>query len=262
MTEFVTSSDDTRIAYDRLGSGPSVILVGGAMQFRAFDPQTGQLAARLAERGFTVVNYDRRGRGESAGRGPYILDSEIADLRALIAELGGGPAALFGSSSGGAICLAAAAAGLPVSKLALWEVPLGPELGTDGAEFLAGLQERIASGDEEATIAFYMRDMPAEWVEAAREGPAWPIMKAVSPSLAPDAEALAWTQSRPRADLWDSVQVPVLVLVGEETLPFFPVAAESIVGSVSDGRSARVPAANHSWELGPMVDVLAEFFAS
>ena len=124
MTEFVTSSDGTRIAYDRLGSGPSVILVGGAMQFRAFDPQTGQLAARLAERGFTVVNYDRRGRGESAGRGPYVLDSEIADLRALIAELGSA-AALFGSSSGGAIGLASAAAGLPVSKLALWEGPLG-----------------------------------------------------------------------------------------------------------------------------------------
>jgi pimeloyl-ACP methyl ester carboxylesterase len=261
MTEFVTSSDGTRIAYDRLGSGPSVILVGGAMQFRAFDPQTGQLAARLAERGFTVVNYDRRGRGESAGRGPYVLDSEIADLRALIAELGSA-AALFGSSSGGAICLASAAAGLPVSKLALWEVPLGPELGTDGAEFLAGLQGRIASGDEEATIAFYMRDMPPEWVESAREGPAWPIMKAVSPSLASDAEALAWTQSRPRTELWSSVRVPVLVLVGEETLPFFPVAAESIVGSVSDGRSTRVPATNHSWELGPMVDVLADFFAS
>lgn len=261
MTEFVTSSDGTRIAYDRLGSGPSVILVGGAMQFRAFDPQTGQLAARLAERGFTVVNYDRRGRGESAGRGPYGLDAEIADLRALIAELGSA-AALFGSSSGGAICLASAAAGLPVSKLALWEVPLGPELGTDGAEFLAGLQGRIASGDEEATIAFYMRDMPPEWVESAREGPAWPIMKAVSPSLASDAEALAWTQSRPRTELWSSVRVPVLVLVGEETLPFFPVAAESIVGSVSDGRSTRVPATNHSWELGPMVDVLAEFFAS
>src|SRR5215204_6963298 len=111
MTEFVTSSDGTQIAFGRLGSGPSVILVGGAMQFRAFDPQTGQLAERLAERGFTVVNYDRRGRGESAGRGPYVLDSEIADLEALITEVGG-PAALFGSSSGGAICLAAAATGL------------------------------------------------------------------------------------------------------------------------------------------------------
>ena len=261
MTELVTSSDGTQIAFDRLGSGPSVILVGGAMQFRAFDPQTGKLADRLAERGFTVVNYDRRGRGESAGRGPYVLDSEIADLEALITEVGG-PAALFGSSSGGAICLAAAATGVPVSKLALWEVPLGPELGTDGAEFLVGLQERIASGDEEATVAFYMRDMPPEWVEGARQGPAWPIMKAISSSLAPDAEALAWTQSRPRAELWSSVRVPVLVLVGEDTLPFFPVAAESIVGSVSDGRSTRVPAANHTWELDPMVNVLADFFAS
>ena len=145
MTEYVTSRG-TRIAYDRLGSGPAVILVGGAMQFRAFDPNTVAMAALLAEQGFTVVNYDRRGRGQSEAAAPITLDDTIEDLRALANEVGG-EVTLFGNSSGGAISLAAAAAGLPVSGLVLFEVPLDEEGGDSGADFLAGLREQIASGN-------------------------------------------------------------------------------------------------------------------
>ena len=49
MTEFVTSADGTRIAYDRLGSGAhAIILVGSAMNYRAFDPTTAHIATLLA----------------------------------------------------------------------------------------------------------------------------------------------------------------------------------------------------------------------
>ena len=98
----------------------------------------GELAAALAAEGFTVVVYDRRGRGETVNPGPFTLAAELADLHALI-EAVGGRAALVGNSSGGAIALAAASAGLPVTAVALWEVPLDAELGSEGAEFLAGL---------------------------------------------------------------------------------------------------------------------------
>src|SRR4029453_5622003 len=185
MSEFLTSKDGTRIAYERAGQGPVVILVAGAMQFRGFDPTTVHMAGLLAEKGFTAVNYDRRGRGVSTDATSFTLQDEIDDLAALIAvsggalnrgEANGGEAALFGSSSGGAICLAAAAAGLPITKLALWEVPLGAENGTDGAEFFAGLRERVKKGDRAGTIEFYMKDMPPEWLEGARNSPGWPIM--------------------------------------------------------------------------------------
>ncbi len=258
MTEFVTSVDGTRIAYDRFGSGPVLIFIDGAMQFRAFDPMTGQLAERLAERGHTTVRYDRRGRGESAFAGPSTLDQELADLAALI-ETVGGPAALYGSSSGGAIALAAAAAGLPVSRLALWEVPLDPELGREGAEFLAGLRAEISTGTTESSLLYFMKDMPAEWVEQSRNSPAWEVMKALTPSLVPDSEAVAWTQSAPRAELFGAITVPVLAMIGEQTLPLFPSAAESISDSVADGRTTRVAGANHSWELEAMTATLADF---
>ena len=89
MSLFVTSSDGTRIAYDSQGSGPVVILVAGAMQFRAFDPGTSAMAALLAAEGFTVVNFDRRGRGESAQAPSFSLADTIEDLRALIDVVGG-----------------------------------------------------------------------------------------------------------------------------------------------------------------------------
>ena len=258
MTEYATSTDGTRIAFDRYGSGPVVIFVAAAMQFRAFAPQTGDLARSLADQGFTVVVYDRRGRGETVAAGPFALAAELADLGSLIDEVGG-RAALVGNSSGGAICLAAASAGLPITALALWEVPLGDELGSEGAEFLAGLRERVEAGDEVGTIEFYMRDMPPEWLERARQSPAWPVMTAISGTLVPDAEALAWTQSAPHADLFSSIGVPVLAMHGTEALPLFPRAAEAIAAAVPDGQVATVPGREHSWDPAEMTKALADF---
>ena len=86
-----------------------------------------------------------------------------------------------------------------------------------------------------------MKDMPAQWVEGSRNSPAWEVMKALTPSLVPDSEAVAWTQTAPLKELFAPVTVPVLAMIGEQTLPLFlPLVAESIASSVADGRTARV----------------------
>jgi pimeloyl-ACP methyl ester carboxylesterase len=247
-----------RIAHDREGSGPPVVLVGGAFQFRGFDPDTRELAAELGRRGLTAVNYDRPGRGESTGAPPFTLAGEIAVLRALAAELG--PLALYGSSSGAAISLAAAAAGVPVTRLVLWEPPVGGDDASSAAAELAGLRAELATGDTERAVLFFMRDMPADWREGARRGPAWPTMCALAPSLEPDLESIAWTQSGPsRRELLAGVTAPTLVLVGERTLPMFPPAADSLTAALPDARQARVAAAEHRWELPAMADALSAF---
>jgi pimeloyl-ACP methyl ester carboxylesterase len=258
VTEYATSTDGTRIAFDRYGSGPAVIFVPAAIQFRALSPQTGELAKSLADQGFTVIVYDRRGRGDTAATGPFTLGAELADLRALMGQVGG-LAGLVGNSSGGAIALAAAAAGLPVTALALWELPLGEELGSQGAEFLTGLRERVDAGDEVGTIEFYMRDMPPEWLEGAKRSPVWPGMTAISATLVPDAEALAWTQTAPHAELFSTIRVPVLAMHGTEALPLFPRAAQAVVAAVPNGRVATVAGRDHGWDVGEMTKVLADF---
>jgi len=112
------SSDGTEIAFDRLGDGAPVVLVSGASTARSIHaPLTELLAAD-----FTVLNFDSRGRGDSGDTQPYAVEREIEDLHAVLNEAGGS-AGVFGNSSGGVLALRAAAAGLPITELALWEPP-------------------------------------------------------------------------------------------------------------------------------------------
>jgi pimeloyl-ACP methyl ester carboxylesterase len=261
MSRYVRSADGTRIAYDRQGAGPGVILVGGAMQFRGFDPTTVEMAALLADRGFTVINFDRRGRGESHADPPLSLAANIADIAALAAELDG-PVALYGNSSGGSISLAAAAAGLPVSHLVLFEVPLGPEGGADGADFLAGLRGQIADRDGDSIVAYFMKDMPPEMLSGARQSPGWPVMVGMGPSLEADAESIAWTQSAPRRQLWSGITQPTLVLVGSQTMPKMMTAAQSIVESLGNARMQSMGAVRHGWSPAEMSTLIADFLSS
>ena len=117
----VTSRDGTPIAFDRLGDGPPVIVVCGAMCDRALMRPT---AEELAKH-FTVFNYDRRGRGESGDTTPYAIEREIEDIGALIAEAGG-KASVYGHSSGAGLVLHAAAHGLPIAKIVLHDPPTRP----------------------------------------------------------------------------------------------------------------------------------------
>jgi hypothetical protein len=114
----VTSRDGTSIAYEQLGSGPALILVGGGLDDGS---ENAPLALELAEN-FAVCNYARRGRGDSGDTMPYSLEREIDDIEALVAAAGG-TAHLYGVSSGGALVLEAAAAGTAVDKLAVYDVP-------------------------------------------------------------------------------------------------------------------------------------------
>src|ERR671919_2378093 len=120
--EQVRSSDGTAIGFDRLGQGPRVVLVSGGSVDRSSNlPLAKELAVD-----FTVLNYDRRGRGPSGDTPPYAIEREIEDIEAVIGAAGG-EASLYGSSSGAVLAMLAAGAGLPVGKLAMWEPPFVPE---------------------------------------------------------------------------------------------------------------------------------------
>ncbi|MFE3281633.1 alpha/beta fold hydrolase, partial [Streptomyces sp. NPDC059233] len=116
----VVSRDGTVIAFDRIGAGPVLVLVGGAFQVRD-DAKWVELARLLADR-FTVVTYDRRGRGDSGDTAPYEVAREFEDLAAVIDAVGA-TAGVMGMSSGAVLALEAAAHGVPITALALYEPP-------------------------------------------------------------------------------------------------------------------------------------------
>lgn len=114
------SKDGTAIAFDRIGNGPPVILIDGALCYRGMG-QSGQLAKLLAQR-FTVFTYDRRGRGGSGDTAPYDVEREIEDVAAILSEAGG-TAFVWGMSSGAVRALEAANRFGGIRKLALYEAP-------------------------------------------------------------------------------------------------------------------------------------------
>ena len=209
----VAAKDGTRIAFDRTGSGPLVILVGGGGGVDR--SENAPLAEDLANH-FTVINCDRRGRGESGDTAPYAIGREFDDIAALIDEVGGS-AVLYGVSSGGALALEAAAAGLPVTKVGVFEVPYDVDPGAPerhGA-YTRELSALLAEDRREAAFELFMRraGAPEDVIAQAPRSPLWPSLMANAPTLAYDAACL--NDGGPPHDRLDTIMQPVLVLTGE-----------------------------------------------
>src|SRR5437868_979346 len=188
----VSSSDGTTIAYDRYGEGPAVILVGGAMGYRKFTKMVA-LAELLSER-CTVINYDRRGRGDSDEAGPFAVAREIEDIATLI-EVVGGRASVWGWSSGRALALRAAGAGIGVDRLSVYEAPFMVD--RDGrlprADYSQRLDELVAVGDRNRAAKHFMRNairLPAPFVALMPLMPMWKELKANALTLPYDWAAL------------------------------------------------------------------------
>jgi pimeloyl-ACP methyl ester carboxylesterase len=229
-----------------------VILVGGGLDDGA---ENAPLAAELAAR-FTVFNYARRGRGESGDTPPYAVEREIEDLEALIAEAGGS-AHVYGVSSGGALALEAAAAGLPIKTLAVYEVPYGAE---GLPEYVEELEALLADGRRGDALALFMRmaGSSEEGIAAARESPLWPGLEELAHTLAYDAACLR--DGRPPAHLTAVGQV-TLVLTGGGS-EFFETAADTLAERLPAGQRRIMPGQGHVADAKAVASVLGEFFSS
>lgn len=255
-----TSADGTTIAYDRDGGGPPIIMVVGAFNTRA---TTAPLAAALADK-FTVLNYDRRGRGDSGDTLPYSVKREIEDIDALIAEVGGS-AALFGYSSGATLAVKAAADGLAITKLAVYDPPFvvddsRPLLPANFPEQLAKL---IAAGRRGDAVELYQRvavGIPEEAVVRMRQAPFRPGLEAIAHTLVYDATVIGDLALPP--GLAASVMVPTLVIDGEHSPPIMHSAAEALVQTLPDGRRRTLAGESHDISPDATAPLLEEFLLS
>lgn len=162
----VRSTDGTMIAVDRSGHGPALVLITGAFTDRS---STEALASGLAER-YAVHQFDRRGRGDSDQGGPYAIEREIEDLAAVI-DAAGGPAYGFGHSSGGALVLEAAARGLPLRGVVVYEPPFTTGPNDDLADALDDLA--AAGHNSEASERFLALFTPQPVIDQMKTGPYW-----------------------------------------------------------------------------------------
>lgn len=325
MTETVRSDDGTELAYDRIGSGPALVLIGGAFNTRR---SPAVLASLLASH-FEVFTYDRRGRGASGDTQPYAVEREIEDLGALIGEAGhrgsraatvalaaqsaqltdaarptpfsgavrpspgveqqeleheDGPIGLvqpvqlgqpiqpvqneevfaYGHSSGAILALEAAARGLPIARLAVYEPPY--RAGTQqSASVLSpkddGVQTALDVGDRERAAVNFMRmtGMPDEAIEGVRQASFWPALLAVAHTLAYDL-ALAGDGVVP-TDRFASITAPTLVIDGGASPGWAARAGDMVASAIPKARRLTLEGEDHNVDPVALAPFLIDFFA-
>ena len=263
MVAKVTSADGTPIAFERLGDGPPIIVVGGAICDRAMTRPT---AEQLAQH-FTVINYDRRGRGDSGDTAPYAVEREIEDLGALIAEAGG-TASVYGHSSGAVLALHAAATGLPIARLVLHEPPFTPdeeEWRRRSREYGENLGTILAEERRGDAVELFMTRVgtPQEMVDQWRKESWWAGIEALAPTLAYDSEVMG-DGSRGGTiptDVVGAATTPTLVLSGGASPAWMIDTGRQVADAMPNGLHRVLEGQGHDVAPDVLVPALAGFLA-
>ena len=184
------SPDGTRIAYDRAGSGPAILLLHGGGGSRLEWHQAGYVQ-RLQEH-YTVVALDLRGHGESdlpVDPAAYTIEKLEQDILTVADACGIEHFALWGMSYGGKVGRYLATHSARVQKFVILGTPLGPGVSGEPrqaaidfcARWLPILQAQQDGGLELAALLQTEREMlealhiPAMtgWVRAMLD---WPVV--------------------------------------------------------------------------------------
>jgi pimeloyl-ACP methyl ester carboxylesterase len=260
----VVSKDGTQIDYDKRGIGPALILVDGALGYRAlgFGTQLSDLLARQ----FSVYSYDRRGRGESGNTMLYALEREAEDIGALI-DAAGGSAFVYGISSGACLALEAATRlGSKVKKLALYEPPYDsdPAAVQPWKEYRQKLSELLRADRRGDAVTLFMHFVgtPKEMIDGMRQSPGWPAMESVAPTLMYDADDIGDDRSVP-VEKAARVTVPTLLIDGGanlEIMPYMSKTADALAAAMPHARRRTLEGQTHAVNAEVLAPVLVEFF--
>lgn len=245
MIETTTSADGTTVAFERSGHGDPLLLLGGAFNTRMSATGLADLLAPF----FTVYTIDRRGRGDSGMASPHSVEREIEDVAAAI-RFAGGEAHLYGHSSGGVLALEAAAAGLPVVRLAVYEPPYGADPSALSDAVAAAL---AAENPEAAALAFLGPD-----ADGMRQQSWWPGMVAMAHTLPYDL-ALVADGSVP-IDRLARIESPTLVVDGSVSEPWGRSAADAVGAAIPHATRHTIDGQGHGVADEAIAMVLEEFF--
>lgn len=254
----VTSNDGTIIEYEKSGAGPPLVVVMGALGFKEFSFAK-KYAAAMAEH-FTVFSYDRRGRGGSTDTQPYAVQREIEDLARVI-KATGGSAYVWGTSSGAALALQAAAGGVPMLKLVAYEPPymLEGAKARPAPDFEHHLKTLVAADERSEAVAYFMRTVgvPSVAVAIMKLFPFWKGLKSVAHTLPYDAAVMAGFHL-PTAT-FAKVNVPTLVATGTKSPQNLQDTSKEVARIIPNAEHRSLPKENHGVRPKTIAAVVAEF---
>ncbi|HZX09186.1 alpha/beta hydrolase [Kribbella sp.] len=253
--EKVVSKDGTEIAYDVTGSGPGLVLVAGAFAGRAYFAEYAQALSSS----FTVIAYDRRGRGDSGDTTPYAVECEWEDLDAVRSATGAQYACAFSSG-----CMVLLQAGLPFERQAVVEPPFRVEGAPPAPErYVERLQEYVAAGNPGGAAELFMVEavgQPREVVEQIRQTPMWAALEAMAPTLVYDA--LQMRDSAVPVELLASIEVPTLGLYSNASPEWLQRSVRETTAALPQGTAEGRDGTFHTVPPETLAAVLTDYFGT
>ena len=236
------SKDGTRIAFERTGQGPPLVLVHGTTaDHTRWAPVLGELEAR-----FTVHAMDRRGRGASGDSPDYTLEKEFDDVAAVVDSIGE-PAHLLGHSYGAKCSLEASLRTNKVRKLVLYEPPIPAGIPIYPAGLIERMQSSLDAGDRDWVVTSFFREvvrMPETELALLRSLPNWPARVAAAHTIPREMRVDETYQFD--AARFASFRVPTLTLLGGDSPGFLKRATELVASALSTNRTVILPGQQHA----------------
>jgi pimeloyl-ACP methyl ester carboxylesterase len=260
-TTSVRSKDGTRIAFERQGAGPPLIVVDGALCSRGMGPSRALAASLKAH--FTVIAYDRRGRGESTDTAPYSVKREVEDIEALVEEAGG-TAFMYGVSSGAALALEAANRVPGITRLATFEAPFIVDE-SKGAltDHWARIGSAVSEGRRGEAVAIFLDavGVPAPVIWIMRLTPVWKKLKSQAHTLPYDGALVqSYQRAKPLPKGQWRLAMPTLVLDGGKSPAWIRNANRALASVIPGARYATLPGQTHMVRADAHAPTLVDFF--
>ena len=235
--ETIRSSDGTRIAYQRSGLGPPLILVHGTTA----DHTRWAPILPVLEQHFTVYALDRRGRGGSGDAEQYVIEREFEDVAAVIDSIGE-PVNLLGHSYGAICSLEAARRTTHLRKLVLYEPPIPTGIEIYSREVVSRIQALLDEGDREGALISFMQDIvhvPPHEMEILRSAPSWSARIAAAHTIPREmrgSNEYVFVPAR-----FSTLTTPTLLLLGGDSPPFFKAGIEAVHAALPESRVVVMP---------------------
>lgn len=257
--QIVISKDSTGIVYDKVGKGPVVIQVLGALNTR----KTGAKLAKVLAPHFTVISYDRRGRGDSIDTPPYSPQREVEDVAAVIDGVGES-VYLYGHSSGCAIALEAATKLHDhIKKIAIYEAPyaLSSEAQKAAKVYNTSLKKLLSAGKRDDAVALFMQyiGVTANQINAMKKLPMWKGLHAMAHTLAYDSDVLGEGHALPTTQL-KRITTPTLVMSGDKSPEFMREVNKALSKAIPQAHYHELAGQTHGVKPDALAPVLVEFF--
>lgn len=252
----VKSKDGTEIKYDKRGSGPVLVLVLGALNKRG----SGKKLSQLLTDKFTVISYDRRGRGDSGDTQPYSVDKEVEDIDCLITELGG-KAFLYGHSSGAILALMAAdKLKAKVLGVAVYEVPYDDDKKAlkSVEEYRKKLKQYLEKNKNVEAVTLFIKlfGVSDKQIQAMKRLPVWKGLIGMAHTLEYDTVELI--KAYPKIK-FNKIESPTLVMYGTASPIFMKNTAEKLNRAISKAKLLPLEKQTHDVKPNVLVPVLIKF---